>query len=73
MSPLPWPDDLHPGVCPVHVVDTIDVAAGPALVRAALWPTRYAHVRDLVFTGGRTDLEPDACRLAALATLAPRA
>lgn len=65
MTPLPWPDDLHPGVCPVHIVNTIEVAATPAqvwpwLVRAALWPTWYPHVRDLEFTAGGPDLGPGA-------------
>jgi hypothetical protein len=63
MSEFPWPADLHPGVCPVHIVNTVAVAAPPAqawpwLVRAALWPTWYPHVRDMVVEGGGLDLGP---------------
>lgn len=60
---IPWPADLHPGVCPVHVVNTLEIAAPPArvwpwLVRAALWPIWFPPVREVALDGGGLDLAP---------------
>ena len=65
MSAIRWPAGFAPTASPVHVSNTLTVAAPPDvvwawLVRAARWPAWYANARNVRIDGGGTDLSPGA-------------
>jgi len=60
-----WPDRFLPDCAPVHVVNSIAVAASPqavwkVLVRAADWHEFYANAAKVVIEDGGRDLFPEA-------------
>lgn len=60
-----WPAGYSPAESPVHVVNSIDIAAPPSavwthLVRAAEWPVWYANASKVAITGDDRDLSAGA-------------
>lgn len=60
-----WPAKFHPSRSPVHVVNSLDVAASPSavwsrLIRAADWPAWYANSSRVRIEGGGQDLAAGA-------------
>ena len=56
--PLPWPPGFDPATNPVFARNTLDIAASPAAVFAALvdarrWPVFYPNSADVVIEDGR--------------------
>lgn len=66
-APIPgirWPAEFAPSRAPVHVVNTLDIAAPPAtvwtwLVAASRWPDYYPQAADVRLPGDARDLAPD--------------
>ena len=60
-----WPDRFSPACAPVHVVNSLSMAARPeavwrALVRAADWPNFYANASKVAVGGGGPELSAGA-------------
>ena len=60
-----WPDRFSPAHTPVHVVNSLSMAARPdgvwrALVRAADWPGFYANASNVAIAGGVPELAAGA-------------
>ena len=61
ISDIRWPARFRPGTAPIHVRNTLAVAAPPAavwvrLVRATGWPDYYANASKVRIDGGGDDL-----------------
>ncbi|WP_372786242.1 SRPBCC domain-containing protein [Phenylobacterium sp.] len=64
-SAIRWPDRFAPGRAPVHVVNSLEIAAPPeavwkVLIRAADWSGFYANASKVVVEGGGADLHAGA-------------
>lgn len=60
-----WPAEYDPSRCPIHVVNSLDIAASPAivweqLITAADWPTWYSEVLSVRIKDGSRKLSQGA-------------
>jgi Polyketide cyclase / dehydrase and lipid transport len=60
-----WPTEYEPSRCPVHVVNSLDIAASPAivweqLIAATDWPTWYSKVSNVLIKGSSRKLSQGA-------------
>jgi Polyketide cyclase / dehydrase and lipid transport len=60
-----WPTECEPSRCPVHVVNSLDIAASPTivweqLIAATDWPTWYSKVSNVLIKGGSRKLSQGA-------------
>ena len=63
MTGIHWPPRFDPATAPVHVCNSLDIAAPPALVwdlliHARAWPGFYANASNIVIEGDRAALGP---------------